>query len=113
MIAVALILVIAAAVWVGGVLVATSGTSTFGFFGIHRDIATSEVFLIGLGTGIAILLVLWLLVVAMRRDRRFRLEHRELERRRDELEKEQVKIDEQLGHRVDDAPDVSPSRFDP
>jgi di/tricarboxylate transporter len=112
MTALALILVIATAVWVGGVLAASSD-SDFGFFGLERSLSTSEVFLIGIVTGIVIMIVLWLLLVAIRRDRRFRQEHRELERRRDELEQEKVKIDEELGHRVDDAPSEPPSRFDP
>lgn len=113
MIALALILVIATAVWVGGVLAASSGSAEFGFFGLERELSTSEVFVIGIVTGIVIMIVLWLLLVAMRRDRRFRQEHRELERRRDELEQEKVQIDEELGHRVGDAPTDPPSRFDP
>jgi hypothetical protein len=113
MIVLLLLLLVVVVVFAVGVITGSGDDANLSVFGFDRSYEAGMIFLVGLVTGLVALLLMVLLVLAMRRARRKRMEHAELERRRDELERERARLDERLGTRPDDAPDVPRSRFDP
>jgi uncharacterized membrane protein len=108
-----LLLLVVVVVFAVGVITGSGDSANLSVFGFDRSYDVGMIFLVGVCTGLLALLLVVLLGLAMRRARRKRLEHAELERRRDELERERAALDERLGTRPDDAPDVARSRFDP
>ena len=113
MIVVLLVLLVVVVVLSVGVITGSGDSVEVSIFGSHHDYSAATVFLMGLVAGLLTLLLLGLLGAAIRRARRKRKEHQQLEKRRDEIDQERAKLDEKLGERLDDPPDVPQSRFDP
>lgn len=113
MIVLLLVLLVVVVVLSVGVVAGNTDPVDLSVFGFTHQYSAATVFLGGLAAGLVTLLLIVLLFAAAKRARRQRAEHQNLEKRRDELELEKAKIDDKLGERLDDPPDVPRSRFDP